>query len=479
MKKISILLALLLAPLMAQASVRGYWPGNSGDNQVTDHSAFGNSLTKVGTLPNPSSPTPPEGNLWLFQGSTSLGQVLTAPTGAYNNGVTGQMTIYFYFQTTSTAASAIMSVDSAGGSDHIGFATTAGGKLALSYTNASGNHTTSTAVTINDGTSHLVRFTSNSISSLNMYVDGTLQCTDASPAVFGNYFQIILGRETLAGTYTTSNTYVDAVQIGDRSNDAFLGPTAADTPTFTPTTTPTWTPTFTTSPTRTHSPTTTPTWTQTATPTWTKTTTSTWTPTWSPTTTPTPNLSNTRTWTPTTSPTLTASPTPTWSPTTTPTPTWTKTITQTNTPVQSSTPTPTATQSNTPVAMSTATTNDHVIDSDENGIALYTGQNFSYVAYSTGAGYANFLNRTWVGFFSAEVTSQGGTPTSYTVEIQGSLDGVTWTKMMTLTKTNPGLATIMFPQYAWPMVVLWVRPNVTALSLNGATSITVQIMARR
>jgi hypothetical protein len=340
MKKILGLLIGLLLASSARATVGGYWPGNS-NGQLLDASGNGNNLVASGTLTNAYSPLPPEGNRWLFQGPSSGTNYFSVPTAAYNSGVTGQISIYFWMQSSLAGGSSagLLSLDNGtSGKNHLGFAINTSGYLSLSYTSSTGNHVTATSVSVTDGNSHLIRFFSSNIGGMYLMVDGVVQCKDPNGLKINTYFyQMILGKETLANLYTDSGTEVDAVQLGDSSTDPYLGPSVVQTPTLTQTIgSPSPTPTNTPVKTDTISPS--PTWTPTATPTYTQ-------------------NSGQLSASPTTyqSPSATQTNTPTISQSPTASPTGTRTNSQSPTPTKTTTASPSATRTMTPTASPSAT----------------------------------------------------------------------------------------------------------------------------
>lgn len=80
----------------------------------------------------------------------------------------------------------------------------------------------------------------------------------------------------------------------------------------------------------------------------------------------------------------------------------------------------------------------------------------------------NLLNK-----YAIQVKGVGGSLTSWTVTLEGSLDGVNWTTLATH-NANDG-STV----FAVDKPCLAIRATVSALSLNTATSITVTIAADR
>lgn len=87
MKTFALILACFL-PGIGHATIQGLYHGNTSPGQLQDSSGNGRTLIQVGTVPNPSSPTVPEGDRWLG-GPFSTSNYYTAPTTVYtiNQGV--------------------------------------------------------------------------------------------------------------------------------------------------------------------------------------------------------------------------------------------------------------------------------------------------------------------------------------------------------------------------------------------------------
>ncbi len=71
------------------------WLGDSALGQLADSSGNGNDLTLTGTVPNPASPTPPEGDKWLlYEPVGATANYLNMPTNAIDLNK-GKMTFLF------------------------------------------------------------------------------------------------------------------------------------------------------------------------------------------------------------------------------------------------------------------------------------------------------------------------------------------------------------------------------------------------
>jgi hypothetical protein len=73
--------------------------------------------------------------------------------------------------------------------------------------------------------------------------------------------------------------------------------------------------------------------------------------------------------------------------------------------------------------------------------------------------------------FALEVSIPSGAITAWSVALEGSLDGVNWTNLITHT------ANIGSTQWAVDKPCTFVRVNVTALTLNTAPSISAIVLA--
>lgn len=78
--------------------------------------------------------------------------------------------------------------------------------------------------------------------------------------------------------------------------------------------------------------------------------------------------------------------------------------------------------------------------------------------------------------FALEVEQVGGSGASWTVLLEGSLDGVNYTTILTHADEDPGSGQIIFSGAAkYP--ALWHRVRVLELSLGSATGIKVRRLA--
>lgn len=82
MKLLSILV--LLLTVRANATVLAYYGGNTSPGRLADSSPNHRNLTATGVPPNPSTPTPPEGNRWLFQDTVDGNDFLNLPLSVLN-----------------------------------------------------------------------------------------------------------------------------------------------------------------------------------------------------------------------------------------------------------------------------------------------------------------------------------------------------------------------------------------------------------
>lgn len=89
-----------------------------------------------------------------------------------------------------------------------------------------------------------------------------------------------------------------------------------------------------------------------------------------------------------------------------------------------------------------------------------------YIAAPGGAPFATY---------AVEVKGTGAAPTSWTVTLQGSLDGVNWTTICTHTNTTNSDGDTVWDTNGKP--VLFLRVDVSALALGSATDIAVTVVA--
>lgn len=92
---------------------------------------------------------------------------------------------------------------------------------------------------------------------------------------------------------------------------------------------------------------------------------------------------------------------------------------------------------------------------------------------ATGAGTAIDATATGQKHFALQVT-ETGTVSAWTVTLEGSLDGTTYTTLLTHTKAGDGSGvTITQPQ---PLPMRYFRSNCTALTLGGGTNVVARIL---
>lgn len=75
--------------------------------------------------------------------------------------------------------------------------------------------------------------------------------------------------------------------------------------------------------------------------------------------------------------------------------------------------------------------------------------------------------------FSLEVSQNGGTGASWIINLEGSLDGINWTPILTHTNTDPGDAQIITTG-AGGFPCLWRRLTVVSLSLGTNPNLTLK-----
>ncbi len=336
MKKLILSLAALVmmaSGLHAAGANTFYGTGNTG--QLFTDQCCGHDAAAVGTVLQPSSPTPAEGDQWFAYADaigTGCGNYVSMSALALPDGSEGS--IYFWMQLTDTSiinSDALIYTGStvAGTGGHYFIVRFGSGNFVVQE--SGGGFSQVSASGFGDLDKHLIRIRWGSF-GCEVYKDAALVGSDGTAAATLVLTQAYLLDSPGFGFGTCAEAVlIDAIQLSTNPDATYLGPgVPTATPTWTPTGTPSSTPTWT----RTWSPTATPT----ATPTWTVT------PSFSnsPTSTATPSATrtHTRTHTPTASPTRTR--TPTASPTISNTFSVTRTLTSTRTSTPSVTATPTA-----------------------------------------------------------------------------------------------------------------------------------------
>lgn len=77
--------------------------------------------------------------------------------------------------------------------------------------------------------------------------------------------------------------------------------------------------------------------------------------------------------------------------------------------------------------------------------------------------------------FAIQVKGTGAAPTSWSVNLEGSLDGTNWTTLITHSATD---GSTQWSAAATPRPVTHFRSNCTALTLGTATNIVVRVLAK-
>lgn len=206
------------------AGVFGYYPGNGTNNsnpgQLTDNSTYGRTLTMVGTVPNPSSPTPPEGANWLIYQTAAIANYLTAPIAVFNP---TNFAVEFmadlednqgYFSVADTVNGNRLGVVT-----NTGFAGTLGVFLNGSVTGV-GINIAQSGVTYGN---HKIKVT-NDGTTLSLYVDNVLGPTQAvSFASFGTVQYVRIGYyQQLSRGLNVGG--IDAIQFSNPYTTTYYGP---------------------------------------------------------------------------------------------------------------------------------------------------------------------------------------------------------------------------------------------------------------
>lgn len=96
---------------------------------------------------------------------------------------------------------------------------------------------------------------------------------------------------------------------------------------------------------------------------------------------------------------------------------------------------------------------------------------------ATGNGTTVDCSKQPVESFGIQITSTGGTPTLWTVVLEGSLDGTNFTTI--LTHTNILGINVSLWSGAVLSPCLYFRSRVSVLTLGGATNITATIIGKK
>lgn len=98
----------------------------------------------------------------------------------------------------------------------------------------------------------------------------------------------------------------------------------------------------------------------------------------------------------------------------------------------------------------------------------------TYTATGTGAVLA--LTSKPLKSFALSVKGTGAAPTSFTVLLQGSLDGLNWTTLLTASNIAPGDGGTVWQAVGASTPVTYIRTNTTGLTLGGASNIVVRAL---
>ena len=86
------------------------------------------------------------------------------------------------------------------------------------------------------------------------------------------------------------------------------------------------------------------------------------------------------------------------------------------------------------------------------------------------------VDQSMDGTFSLSVNETGGAATSWTVVLEGSLDGTNWTTIITHARTD-GVGVMKWPADAIRRPVRFLRSRCSAVVLGAATKITATFLA--
>lgn len=196
------------------AATAAYYKGPGFD----DATGNGNTAIQVGTVPQPSSPTPPEGSVWFaYQPAATPVDYVDYPVTLING--TTQMAIVKYFRwETGKPDAAILSAGDGSGNQRIYIILTSG-LMAFQQVDGGGD-VFNFAIGINRDQTYLLRIEVTS-SNVKCYLDGVLQTTVAGSWVPPTYTYLSTGR----GSADAGSFYMDGAGV----DGVFFSPDAAAT----------------------------------------------------------------------------------------------------------------------------------------------------------------------------------------------------------------------------------------------------------
>ncbi len=248
MKKKILLLALSLAS-PAFSTIRGYYPGNSGDGFNPTLGDCGDPLNVNGTVAQPASPAPPEGDQWLAHPNSGSGNSFSIPNSfsPCNNMVQSDNGSFVFYYRQSAAPV----------SDQVIFRLS-GGPAGFELL-----HTAASTIDVINPTTDDVLGSFPISDNVDYYIEQRWSSASNYYRVFINYFPVTniawpSHSSTFAGAWMQGDStgYMDALMVSDDPTEVYPGP-IAPTPTITPTFS--ISPTFSVSPTSTITPTASPT----------------------------------------------------------------------------------------------------------------------------------------------------------------------------------------------------------------------------
>lgn len=108
--------------------------------------------------------------------------------------------------------------------------------------------------------------------------------------------------------------------------------------------------------------------------------------------------------------------------------------------------------------------------------AFYLDKSSRQDTYSTtGTGATLDVSSQGMSKFGVQVKGTGAAPTSFTVVLEGSLDGTNFSTLLTHTNASPGDGLVLHSG-AVALPVLYFRSRCTALTLGSASNIVVTIV---
>lgn len=230
----TLLLLLALVPALAQGAPTFYGPGNTGDG-FNDLSGAGHNPTLFGTVLQPDTPTPPEGDQWFANPAGTDQNYLVMPNAVWN-GANG-MTEFYYLETgdpVGTFDNIVMIITNGttwfNGSSNTYLWHFLPGQLGIGFKH-NGTFHTFVNILLKPGKNLLREEHDAAAGTQDLYLNGALVWHTTDYVSYNATIVWMMGG--VFGLNSDFHGKIDAVQFGSSHADAYLGP-PLPTPTPTP-----------------------------------------------------------------------------------------------------------------------------------------------------------------------------------------------------------------------------------------------------